>query len=385
MSGAVTARRLAALAPGGLTALVGEAHGQAAVNLALGTPAAPVTPPAMVDAACAALREGLHQYEMPDGSPELRRRIGTSLVPPADPLTEVTVTVGATEALSVALLATLDPGDEVIVLEPFYENFMSAIVVAGGVPRIVPLRPPEWRYESDELRAAFGPRTRAVVLNTPHNPTGRVFDRDELCEIAALCEHWGATVISDEVYSGFTFDGHPHVSAAAVPGLEERSIVVGSLSKSHAVSGWRLGFLRACPALTAMLRQVHLAVAGVAATPLQAAAARAADFGPPPDDLVRQRDAALGAFSALGLDCIAPEGACYVMCATGPVTDADSETFVKELVRDTGVLVAPGRFFYASPGGGADFIRVAFNRPVQVFEEVAERLRAVTKTRVVVQ
>jgi aminotransferase len=322
---------------------------------------------------------------MPDGNPELRRRIGSALVPPADPLTEVTVTVGATEALSVALLATLDPGDEVIVFEPFYENFVTAIVVAGGVPRIVPLRPPEWRYDPAELHAAFGPRTRAVVLNTPHNPTGRVFGRDELGEIASLCEHWGATAISDEVYSGFVFDGRSHVSAADVPGLEDRSIVVGSLSKSHAVSGWRLGYLRACAALTAVLRQVHVTVGGVAATPLQIAAARAADFGPPPDDLSAQRDAALRAFSELGLDCIAPEGGCYVMCGTGAVTDADSEAFVKRLVQEAGVLVAPGRFFYSSAGGGDDLIRVAFNRPPELFDEVQERLRAAMGSNVVVQ
>jgi N-succinyldiaminopimelate aminotransferase len=374
---ALGAARVGALAPGRLPALLMEAIRLGAVDLALGTPGTP-TSPALIDAAAAAMRDGKNQYEMPEGNLELRKQLAGALRQPADPATELTITVGASEALATALLSIVDPGYEVIVLEPFYETFVSAIALAGGVPRFVPVSPPDWRWDHAKLEAAFGPQTRAILLNTPNNPTGRVLDADELSEIAALCEKWDVAVISDEVYSGYVFDGREHVSAADVPELRERSIVIGSLSKSHSVSGWRLGYLRAPPELSKVLRQVHVALVAGTAAPLQEAAARAAaddpDFFSPSDDLVAQRQRALGIFDDYGARCIPSEGGCYVMADIRPITDEDGETFAYRLVKEAGVLVTPGGFFYSEDGGGAEFIRIAFNRRLELFDEVERRL-----------
>lgn len=225
-----------------------------AIDLAVGTPGYPDTPTAMIGEASRALRAGRNQYEDPAGAQALGQRIAEMLSAPTDPDTKITVTAGATEALHIALLATIDPGDEVVVFTPGFDQFAAAIRLVGGRPRFVELAAPEWRFGPAVLAAAFTARTRAVVLNTPSNPTGRVLGRDELAEV---CERWNVTVICDEVYSTPVFDGRCHISVAEVPGLAERSIVVGSLSKTHAVSGWRLGFLRADPARTRVLQRVH--------------------------------------------------------------------------------------------------------------------------------
>ena len=374
----LAATRVANFARGRLPGLLMEAIKHQAVDLALGTPGTP-TPPALVEAARETLLEGNdNQYELPDGNVELRRRLAETLSAPTDPMTELTITVGATEGLAVALLSIVDPGDEVVLFEPFYETFVSAIAVAGGVPRLVPVGPPDWRYDRDELQAAFGPRTRAVLLNTPSNPTGRVLDRDELGEIAALCERWDATVISDEVYSAFVFDGRTPLSVADLPELRDRSVVIGSLSKSHAASGWRLGYVRASAELTEVIRQVHVAVAGGTSAPLQEAAARAAasgsDLAAPSEDLSAQRDRAIEVLTDLGVECFAPEGGCYVMADIRPITDEDGETFAYRLVEEARVLVVPGSYFYADEDRGAHYVRIAFNRPLELFDEVERRL-----------
>ncbi|MDQ3765033.1 MAG: aminotransferase class I/II-fold pyridoxal phosphate-dependent enzyme, partial [Actinomycetota bacterium] len=269
MSGPPVAARVRALAPGKLAHLLTQGRACDAINLALGIPGAPPTPPALIEEACSALRAGYNQYEIPDGNPELRRQIAATLTTLTDPDTELTITAGATEALTVAMLSTVNPGDEVIVFEPFYENFLSAIALANGIPRLVRTYPPDWRYDHAELTAAFGPRTRAIVLSNPNNPTGHVLSPAELLEIAQLCERWNAVAVSDEIYAAYLFDGHRHISASEPPVLRERSMVIGSLSKSHAVSGWRLGYLRANATLSAAVRQVHLTVCAGTAAPLQ--------------------------------------------------------------------------------------------------------------------
>ncbi|OZM73581.1 aminotransferase class I/II [Amycolatopsis antarctica] len=390
MTGAVTAgpatrsltsARVDALAPGMLFGLLSEGAKYDAIDLAVGTPAAPDPSPAVVEAACAAIRQGRNQYGLPIGNPDLRRLIAGSLRTPADPDTDITMTVGATEGLAVAMLSIVDPGDEVILLDPCYENFVSAVALAGGVPRFVPLRAPEWRADPAELAAAFGPRTRAIVLNTPNNPTGHVLSREELAEIAELCERWNVAVISDEVYAKFVFDGNEHVSVADLPELRERCVVIGSLSKSHAVSGWRIGYLRAAPALSAALREVHVTVTGVASTPLQHAIAEAAAGDPafwePDQDLLAQRDITVEAFTALGARCVPPQGSCYVMADIRPVTTEDCETFAYRLAREAGVLVTPGKYFFAGERhSGDEFVRVAFNRTMSALTEVRDRLTA---------
>ncbi|HET6711180.1 pyridoxal phosphate-dependent aminotransferase [Amycolatopsis sp.] len=373
--GAAPADRVRHLPGGELVALLREGRAKAVVDLAAGTPGAPRTPDVFVEAAHAALRDGRHQYEDPAGNLALRERIARTAAVGAAPETELTVTVGATEALCVAMLATVNPGDEVVVLEPFFENFLGAVALAGGIPRFVPMRHPDWRFDPVELAAAFGPRTRAILVNTPNNPSGRVFERAELEVIAELCRKWNATVISDEVYASYTFDGHRHVSAADLPGLRGRAIVLGSFSKSHAVSGWRLGFLRADPERTRVLRAVHVSVAGCAATPLQHAVAHAApDVGNVTEEMAQRRDRVLAMFSGIGLDCTRSEGGCYVMADIRPVTAEDSPAFVAGLVERTGVLIVPGVAFFGDRSVGERFVRIAVNRSAETLEKAANLL-----------
>jgi N-succinyldiaminopimelate aminotransferase len=377
-AGISVADRVGKLARSGLFRLLAEGNDEGVIDLALGIPSAPATPPRLIEMACAALREGVNQYEVPDGNVELRRRIAAELPAPTDPLTELTITVGASEALTSALLATVDPGDEVIVFEPFYENFVNAVVLAGGVPRLVTMHPPHWRFDVAELRAAFGPRTKAVVLCTPNNPTGHLLTRSEFAEIAELCERWNAVTISDEIYSAYVHDGMRHVSAAEVPALCDRSIVIGSLSKSHAVTGWRIGYLRAGAALTRCLRRVHEAVCSGGVAPLQEAAARLAateaGFLRPADNLSVQRDTVVSIFDELGFRCIPPDGGCYAMADIRPFTDEDCESLAYRLVRDAGVMIAPGKFFYPAQTKGDRLVRIAFNRRLTTLDEVRRRL-----------
>ncbi|MGI8664443.1 MAG: pyridoxal phosphate-dependent aminotransferase [Jatrophihabitans sp.] len=372
------ARRVAELAPGKLFTLLRDAGQIGALDLALGIPAAPRTPTQLIEFASRAMRDGWNQYERPDGNLLLRQHIAKSLPVATDPMSELTITVGATEALAAAVLATINPGDEVIVFEPFDENFLSAIALACGLPRLVKLRRPDWNYDPAELRGAFGPRTRAIMISTPNNPTGRVLSRADLDEIAELCLRWDVIVISDEIYSAFVFDGQQHVSACEVPALLDRSVVLGSLSKSQAVSGWRLGYLRAAGALSEPVRQVHTVLSGGAATPLQAAAAQAAEAGldlcSTADNLASQRDRLVEIMQEFGMATNQPQGSCYLLGYL-TATDKDSEATAYRLVRDAGVLVAPGQFF-CSDGADPDarFVRMAFNRSLGFLDEVQSRL-----------
>ncbi|MGW4729256.1 pyridoxal phosphate-dependent aminotransferase [Streptomyces shenzhenensis] len=370
----------AALLPGSsLGELLLLARERGAIDLALGTPGYPEPAPDLIEAAVDAMRSGRNQYDHPSGDLPLRERIAETLVPGTDPHTELTVTVGATEALCVALLATVDPGDEVVLLDPGYEQFRAAVTLAGAVPRFVPLHPPAWRYDPADLAAAFGPRTRAVLLNSPANPTGRVLERGEFDEIAALCERWDATVVCDEVYGTFVFDGRPWLSVTEVPGLAERSIVVGSLSKSHAVSGWRLGFLRADAARTETLRRVHELTTNGAATPLQVAVGTAAltmDLRTAAQEMSRRRDLVQDTFSRKGMKFAPTEGGCYLFADVSPLTGRrhSSRRFVLELLDEAGVLLAPGAPFFAEPTRGEQYVRIAFNRQTDLLHEVERRV-----------
>jgi N-succinyldiaminopimelate aminotransferase len=337
-----------------------------AIDLAVGTPSCPVTPELLVDQAVAALRAGHHQYEQAAGSATLRRQIAESLGTPADPDTEITVTVGGTEALCVALLATIDPDDEVVLLEPYYENFVNAVVLAGGIPKVASLRAPDWRLDAAELATAFGPRTRAVVINSPSNPTGRMLTFEELDELAGVCERWDVTVIADEVYANLVFDGRAHLSVMDLPRLAERSIVVGSLSKHLAVSGWRLGFLRADPSRTQVLRRVHEVTSNGAAAPLQLAAGDAglltAEWWRPAADLARRRDIVQDLAARLGMTYCPADGGCFILADISAVTTDDCQTYVRRLLEESGVLVVPATPFFADPRRGSRYVRIAFNR-----------------------
>ncbi|NGO71695.1 pyridoxal phosphate-dependent aminotransferase [Streptomyces boncukensis] len=373
--------RAAGLPLSGLAEVFMLARTEGTLDLAIGTPSHPRTPDAMIEEAVEALHSGRNQYENPAGEALLRQRIAERLNAPTDPDTELTVTAGATEALCVALLATVDPGDQVIVLTPGFDQFTGAIRLAGATPRFVPLHAPEWRHDPAELAAAFTSRTRAIVLNTPGNPTGRVLSREELDGIAELCERWNVTAICDEVYADFVFDGRRHLSVAEVPGLAERSIVVGSLSKSHAISGWRLGFLRADRARTEALGRVHQLTTLGTAAPLQAAAGRAAHAVDPAvaaEEMAARRDLTQEIFSRMGMKFAPVEGGCYLFADIGPITGGRQECmpFIRELRARTGVLLAPGTAFFADPSGGEQHVRIAFNRPIETLRATGRQLTA---------
>ncbi|QYX79584.1 pyridoxal phosphate-dependent aminotransferase [Streptomyces akebiae] len=372
------AARVGALPAGSLAQLLHLGREMGALDLAGGVPGTPRPPRAVLDAAAEQLLRGDNQYEDTSGNLLLREQIAGTLPGRPDPRTEVTITTGASEALSVAMLATIDPGDEVVLLEPFYENFLAALALAGGVPRYVGLRAPDWRWDPQELEAAFGPRTRAVVVNSPANPTGRTLTRPELEELAALCEKWNVTLISDEVYAPFVYDGRRHVSAADIPALRDRSIVIGSLSKAYALSGWRIGHTRAHPRITERLRAVHLATSFSASGPLQRAVAASGVLQDvswrPAAELARMRDRMVALFTAAGLPCRAPEGGCYVMADIRGITDEDCETFVRRLATRRRVLVVPGRCFFRDHTADSGHVRIAFNKSTDVLQEAERRL-----------
>ncbi|MEV5510187.1 pyridoxal phosphate-dependent aminotransferase [Streptomyces orinoci] len=348
--------------------------------MALGTPGFPETAVDIIGAANDAIRTGKNQYVFPPGDLQLREHIAGTLPVPTDPETELTVTVGGTEALFLALHALIDPGDEVVLLDPGYEQFRSTIAFAGGVPRHVPLHAPDWRFDPDELASAFNSRTRVVLLNSPGNPTGRVLTRQELNWIAELAEQWDATVICDEVYSSFVFDGRDHISIAEVPGLAERSVLVGSLSKSYAISGWRLGFLRASATRTTAMRRVQELTTNGAPGPLQLAvglAAGTADLRTASEEMSRRRDFALEIFTGMGMKISPPEGGCFLLADIGPLTGgrADGRAFTLELLDATGVVVVPAAPSFADPVRGASYVRIAFNRQFELLHEVERRVR----------
>ncbi|KOV67885.1 pyridoxal phosphate-dependent aminotransferase [Streptomyces sp. MMG1121] len=372
------AARVGALPAGSLAQLLHLGKELGALDLAGGVPGTPLPPRAALTAAAGHLLDGDNQYEDTSGNLALREQIAAGLPGGPDPRTELTITTGASEALSIAMLATVDPGDEVVLLEPFYENFLAALALAGGVPRFVGLRASDWRWDPEELAAAFGPRTKAVVVNSPANPTGRTLTRPELTELAALCEKWNVTLISDEVYAPFVYDDRRHVSAAEIPALRDRSIVIGSLSKAYALSGWRIGHLRACPEITERLRAVHLATSFSATGPLQRAVAASGVLTDPswrPAERLRQlRDRMVALFTEAGLPCRAPEGGCYIMADIRRITDEDCESFVRSLAARRRVLVVPGRCFFRDHTIDSGHVRIAFNKSTEVLEEAERRL-----------
>ena len=373
--------RIKQLPEDGLVKMLNQGQSGEILDLALGVPSAPQTPEKLVSAACTALTQGHHQYEATNGNRRLRERIGASLKPPADPETELTITSGATEGLFAALLSVTTPGDEVIVFEPIYENFLKAAVLCGCIPRLVRTYPPNWEYKPDELEAAFNNRTRAIIVSTPNNPTGHMLSSDEWTHISSLCSKWNCAVISDEIYASFVHGSQEHISAADIPELQHRCFVAGSFSKSHAISGWRIGFLRADKRLTAAVRQIHAALTGGVAAPLQIALANAAineaDFATPKENLKPQRNRVINLFSSIGLSCYPPQGGCFLMADLDRLSYQTSDDFALDLLSKAQITIAPGRFFYQGDSGhGHRLVRIAFNRTLDFFDHIERRLRS---------
>jgi aminotransferase len=361
-----------------------EARRYGAVNLAQGMPDFPA-PAEVKAAACRAIEDDINQYAITWGSHELRRAIAEHaawyLGLPVDPETEITVTCGSTEAMLVALLSLINPGDEVILTQPFYENYWPDCVLAGAEPRFVPLRPPHWRFDLDELAAAFNDRTKAIILCNPNNPTGTVFSRDDLEAIAALCRKWDAIAVTDEIYEHIIYDGRPHVALAGLDGMWERSVTISGMSKTYAVTGWRVGTMLAPPKLTHAFRQVHDFVSIGAAAPLQEAGAVAYRLPRPyydrlAADYQARRDRFCGVLTDVGFELEPPEGAYYVMAGIGAFGAVDDVEFARYLVRDIGVATVPGSSFFRDKDLGRAHVRFCFCKRSETLDEAEKRLKS---------
>jgi aminotransferase len=362
-----------------------QARQYGAVNLAQGFPDF-AAPEALKAAAAAAVHADVNQYAITWGAKSLRDAIAAKAKRDrgldVDPETEITVTCGATEAMIATMLALLDPGDEVIVFEPFYENYGPDAILSGAVPQFVTLHAPDWSIDREELERAFGPRTRALVLNTPNNPTGKVFTRDEMQAIADLCQKWDVLVITDEIYEHMLYDGAEHVAMATLPGMRERTVTINGLSKTYAVTGWRVGWTVAPEALTSAIRKVHDFLTVGAPAPLQEAGAHALAL--PPSYYVElatayrdRRDFLMAALERAGFRCFKPRGAYYIMTDIAAFGFADDVAFSQWLVREIGVAPVPGSSFYSDPARGARQVRFCFPKRDATLADAARRLAGI--------
>jgi aminotransferase len=356
-----------------------------AINLSQGYPDYD-TPRAVVEAAKAALDGGQNQYGITWGTAPLRqaiagdwqRRHGLTF----DPDRHITVTCGVTEAIAVTLMALLDPGDEVVILEPYHEGYRPQVQFAGGVPRFVALQAPDYALDLDRLRAAFNRRTKVIIINDPHNPTGRVFTREELEGVARLCREFDVVAITDEIYDRIIYDGRRHIPLATLPGMAERTVSVGGFGKTYAATGWRLGYVCAPEPLSGALRTVHDFTTLCAAVPLQAAAAAALAL---PDayyeqltrDFHARRALIVPALESVGFKVHRPEGAYYVLADFSAWNfQGDDFEFARWMPAHLGVAVVPGSCFYGTPGLGKDTVRFAFAKKLETLEAAVARLRA---------
>lgn len=357
-----------------------NAHG--AVNLSQGFPDFPAPDVVKLEAARAIMAD-VNQYAVTWGSKRLRdalvakqeRFSGLAF----DPEREVAVCCGATECMAATMMALVDPGDEVIIFEPFYENYGPDAILCGATPRFVRLREPDWSFDSAELEAAFSNRTRAIVVNTPNNPTGKVFSRAELESIAALCRKWDVLAITDEIYEHILFEGE-HISMASLEGMRERTVTISGLSKTWSVTGWRIGWTLAPPELTNAIRKVHDFLTVGAPAPLQEAAAVALGM---PDAYYTQlaqgyrekRAYLVPALADNGFGTFAPSGAYYCMTDISKFGFADDVTFARFLITEVGVAAVPGSSFYSDPAAGSQRLRFHFARRRETLEAAVEKLQ----------
>lgn len=357
------------------------AHEHGAINLAQGFPDFPM-PTAMKDAACAAIQGDLNQYAVTWGAPAMRvaimehyRRFYEMAV---DPDREVTVTCGATEAMASVFLALLNPGDEVIVLEPFYENYGPDAILAGATPVFVPLAPPDWRLDAERLRAAFSARTKAIVLNTPHNPTGRVLTRAEISLVAELCIEHDAWAITDEIYEHIRYAGEHH-PIAAWPGMRERTVTISGLSKTFSCTGWRIGWAIAPAEQTNAIRKVHDFLTVGAPAPLQAAGAIGLAFDAEYYNHLAleyraRRDLMVAALREAGFAFAVPEGSYYILADYAELSDRGDVEFARWMTREAGVATVPGSSFYHAKAEAPRRVRFAFCKRRETLEAAGERL-----------
>lgn len=362
-----------------------------AINLGQGFPDFP-GPDLVKHAAATAIDADLNQYAPSHGLPRLRRAIATTFEQSygraVDPDAEVTVTSGATEALLATLLAILEPGDEVILIEPFYDAYPAQVVFAGGVPRYVPLQAPGWSLDLDALAAAISPRTRAIVLNTPHNPTGKVFSREELAGIAALCQEHDLIAISDEVYDRIIFDGAVHVPLATLPGMWERTVTVNSTGKTFSMTGWKVGYAIAASALTRAIRTTHQFITFATATPFQDAMAAAMEdaltsnyYAELAAMYTRLRDQLHQALEGAGLPVLPCRGSYFLLADISGLGFDTDVAFCRFLTTEVGVAAIPPSAFYADPATAPLLARFCFAKRPETIAAAAERLTALATFR----
>ena len=353
-----------------------------AINFAQGFPDFD-TDPRIVEAAAKALRDGHNQYATTWGVASLRKAVArTQSVAwgrEVDADREITVSCGATEAMIAAMLAAVDPGDEVVIFEPLYENYGPDCILSGAVPRYVALRPPDWTFDADELRRAFTSRTRAIVINTPHNPTGKVYSRSELELIAELCIAHHAVAITDEIYEHLVYEGE-HISLATLPGMADRTITISGASKTFSVTGWRVGWLIAPPVLTAGIRKVHDFLTVGAAHPLQVAVATALELPPSfyvelRGDYLERRDAIVAGLVECGFEASSPRGAYYVMAGIGGWGFDDDTLMARHLIERAAVATVPASSFYHDPALGRGHLRFSFPKKLETIERGVQALR----------
>jgi N-succinyldiaminopimelate aminotransferase len=362
-----------------MTRLADDHH---AINLAQGFP--DFDGPALAkDAAIAAIRGGFGQYARMSGVPELhaalsaRYRLDWGLDYAAD--TEITVTSGATEAIFAAIQGTCDAGDEVVLFEPYYDSYKASVRMAGAVPRVVTLYGPGWEFDRDEVRAAFGERTRAILVNSPHNPTGKVFSPEELEFLAGLCRERDVLCVTDEVYEHLVYEGR-HVPMASLPGMRERTITISSFGKTFSLTGWKIGWAAAPPELTSAVRAAHQFITFATATPLQHGAAVAlAEAGPEYfgtllADYRDRRDFLVGALRRVGFEVMQPAGAYFVCADFRPFGFHDDREFVRHLIEKVGVAAIPPSVFYDRVEQGRWYVRFAFCKRRETLEAAVERL-----------
>jgi aminotransferase len=364
-----------------------EALKHGAVNLSQGFPDFPA-PEDLKRAAAAAINDDVNQYAVTWGAKDFREAISDKtrwfLGLEYDPEREITVTCGSTEGMIAAMMATVDPGEEVVVFEPFYENYAPDAVLSGATPRYVPLRAPDWTFDPEELRAAFNERTKAVIICNPNNPTGKVFTREELESVASLCREFDALCFTDEIYEHIVYPREDreveHISMAQLEGMRERTVVVNSMSKTYSVTGWRVGYVLAPPDITNAVRKVHDFLTVGAAAPLQRAGAYALRM--PPEyyeelqrEYERRRDMLLPALEEVGFKVFRPDGAYYVMTDIGRFGFRDDVEFTRHLIQEIGVACVPGSSFYSRPELGARQVRFCFCKKDETLEAAADRLR----------
>lgn len=352
------------------------------VNLAQGFPDFD-GPEVVKEAARRAIKEGRNQYAITWGSQSIREAIARKTARfnrfTVCPEEEITVVCGATEGMIATLMAVLNPGDEVIIFEPFYENYGPDTILSASVPRFVPLRAPEFAFDPSELKAAIGPSTKAIIVNTPHNPTGHVFTFEELEHIRDLCVEFNLLAITDEVYEHIIFDGRRHISLAALDGMRDRTITINSLSKTYSVTGWRIGYVMAPPAITEGIRKVHDFLTVGAAAPLQEAAAVALSL---PDSyyeelasMYEEKRGFLQQFLRRAeFPFVEPQGAYYIMVDVSRFGAEDDVEFAMRLVREHGVATVPGSSFYNTEGLGKDYVRFTFSKREETLRDAGERL-----------